>query len=156
MSHPSLSCIWRETNFFKKAHSTTIEWFKIISIWTMWLKLWRITCSSSGRTPNVDMTCPTKLSVKTDAHTEISCQVLSKTFAKITWFHNGHPISNQRKSHVTVDRKSCDQTLKIKFAKTSDGGHYTCQVANSNGTINKTCVLDVQGKSALFELICLL
>lgn len=98
----------------------------------------------------MDITCP-KLPVKTDAHTEIACEVLSKTFAKITWFHNGQPISEQRKSHVTVDRKSCYQTLKIKFVKTSDGGNYTCKVANSNGTVNKTCALDVKGKSSLVD-----
>lgn len=98
----------------------------------------------------MDITCP-KLPVKTDARTEIACEVLSKTFAKITWFHNGQPISEQRKSHVTVDRKSCYQTLKIKFVKTSDGGNYTCKVANSNGTVNKTCGLDVKGKSSLVD-----
>jgi len=70
--------------------------------------------------------------------------VHSNTFAKITWFHNGQPISDQGKSHVTVDGKSCYQTLKIKFAKTSDGGNYTCQVSNSDGVVNKTCVLDVK------------
>ncbi|XP_020626105.1 contactin-4-like isoform X3 [Orbicella faveolata] len=96
-----------------------------------------------GGTPNVDMTCP-KLPIKMDAHTEIACEVLSKTFANITWFHNRQPISKQRKSHVTVDRKSCYQTLKIKFVTTSDGGNYTCQVANANGNVNKTCVLDVK------------
>ena len=96
------------------------------------------------------MTCP-KQFVKADAHTEISCEVHSNTFAKINWFHNGQPISDQGKSHVTVDGKSCYQTLKIKFAKTSDGGNYTCQVANFDGVVNKTCVLDVKSKSLLVD-----
>lgn len=99
-----------------------------------------------GETPTVDMTCP-KLPIKTDAHTAIACKVLSKTFAKITWFHNAQAISEQRKSHVRADRKSCEQTLKIKFAMTSDGGNYTCQVANANATVNKTCFLDVKAPS---------
>ena len=98
----------------------------------------------------MDMTCP-KLPVKMDEHTEIACEVLSKTFAKITWFHNAQPISEQRTSHVRVDRKSCDQTLKIKFAMTSDGGNYTCQVANAVATVKKTCFLHVKGKSSLAD-----
>ncbi|KAL9957863.1 hypothetical protein ACROYT_G034813 [Oculina patagonica] len=93
--------------------------------------------------PKVDLTCPS-LPVKMDGRTEIVCEVLSGTFAKITWFHNGQPISDQIKSHVTVDWKTCNQTLKIKFAKTSDRGKYTCQVANTVGTVNKTCALDVK------------
>ena len=97
------------------------------------------------------MICP-KQSIKLDAHTEIACEVLSKTFAKITWFHNGQPISKQGKRHVKVDRKSCHQTLKIKFAKTNDGGNYTCQVANAMGKVTKACVLDVKGKSSLVDV----
>ena len=98
----------------------------------------------------MDMTCP-RVPVKTDWYTEITCEVLSKTFAKIIWFHNGKPISEQKKSHVKVDRESCNQTLKIRFARTSDGGNYTCQVANANGNVNKTCFLDVKGKSSLVD-----
>ena len=94
----------------------------------------------------MNVTCP-KLPIKTDAHAEITCEVLSKTFDKITWFHNGQLISKQGKSHVKVNKKSCHQTLKIKFAKTSDAGNYTCQVANASRKVNKTCVLDVKGKS---------
>jgi len=97
------------------------------------------------------MICP-KQSIKLDAHTEIACEVLSKTFAKITWFHNGQPISRQKKRHVKVDRKSCHQTLKIKFATSKDGGKYMCQVTNAKGQVNKTCVLNVKGKPSLFDV----
>ena len=99
----------------------------------------------------MDMTCP-KQPIKMDAHIEITCKVLSKTFDKITWFHNGQPISKQGKNHVKVDRKSCHQILKIKVAKTSDGGNYTCQVANDSRKVNKTCVLEVEGKSSLVDV----
>ena len=115
-----------------------------------YVKLWHISCFPSAGTPTVDMNCP-KLPIKRDAHTAIACKVLSKTSAKITWFHNAQPISEQKWSHVRVDRKSCGQTLKITFAKTSDSGNYTCQVANANATVNKTCVLDVKGKSSLID-----
>ena len=96
------------------------------------------------------MNCP-KLPIKPDARTAITCEVLSKTSAKITWFHNAQPISEQKKSHVRVDTESCNQTLKITFAKTSDSGNYICQVSNANATVNKTCVLDVKGKSSLID-----
>ncbi|KAJ7373201.1 calcium ion binding [Desmophyllum pertusum] len=96
-----------------------------------------------GLAPNVTITCPTR-AVKLDARTEIVCRVLSRTFAKITWFHNGQPISDQRQSHVTVDSLTCNQTLKIKFAKTIDGGNYTCQVTNSNVTVKQTCSIEVK------------
>lgn len=98
----------------------------------------------------MDITCP-NLPVKMDAHTEIVCDVISSTFAKITWFHNGQLISDQHRSHVMVDWKTCNQTLKIKFAKNSDRGKYTCQVANTDGIVNKTCLLDVKGKSSFID-----
>lgn len=96
-----------------------------------------------GGTPTVDMTCP-EVHIKTDSHTSITCKVLSKSFDKITWFHNAKPISEQKESHMRVDRKSCNQTLNIKNAMTRDGGNYTCQVVNANATVHKTCFLDVK------------
>ena len=91
------------------------------------------------------MICPNS-PVRIDAHTEIVCEVHSITFAKITWFHDGQPISKQRRHHVVADWKTCNQTLKIKFAKTTDSGKYTCQVANISATVSKTCNLEVKGK----------
>ena len=108
------------------------------------------TCFPSGGTPTVDMTCP-EVHIKTDSHTSITCKVLSKSFDKITWFHNAKPISEQKESHKRVDRKSCNQTLNIKNAMTRDGGNYTCQVVNANATVHKTCFLDVKGKSSLVD-----
>ena len=37
------------------------------------------------------------------------------------------------------DRKTCNQTLKIKHAGANDNGNYTCVVVNSVGEVKKTC-----------------
>lgn len=103
---------------------------------------------SPGLAPTVKMTC-SKVPVTMDARTELECEVTSSTFAKIAWFYNGRPLSDgdPYKSHLTVDGKSCNQTLKINFAKTRDSGNYTCHVANTNGSTTKTCLLEVKGKA---------
>ncbi|XP_074627643.1 uncharacterized protein LOC141885709 isoform X3 [Acropora palmata] len=88
------------------------------------------------------MKCPS--AVKRDATAEISCKVMSKTFAVISWFYNGQPIKQLGKSHLKIDSLSCQQILKIKFAMSSDGGNYTCTVTNINSTITKTCHLVVK------------
>ncbi|XP_015761307.1 PREDICTED: fibroblast growth factor receptor 2-like isoform X2 [Acropora digitifera] len=92
--------------------------------------------------PEVHMKCPSV--VKRDATAEISCKVMSKTFAVISWFYNGQPIKQLGKSHLKIDSLSCQQRLKIKFAMSSDSGNYTCTVTNTNSTITKTCHLVVK------------
>jgi len=96
-----------------------------------------------GSVPNVKITCP-KMAVKMDVRTEITCKVISNTFASIAWFFNGRPITGPLKNHVTADTLTCNQTLKIKFAKLSDGGNYTCRVANRDGNTTKACFLQVE------------
>lgn len=90
----------------------------------------------------VHMKCPS--AVKRDATAEISCKVMSKAFAVISWFYNGQPIKQLGKSHLKIDSLSCQQRLKIKLAMTSDSGKYTCNVTNINSTITKTCHLVVK------------
>ena len=97
----------------------------------------------SGLVPNVTLNCPI-LAVPMDTRTEIICDVTSSSFALIKWFYNEQAIS---KSSAKVDTRSCNQTLKIKHAKTSDGGNYTCQVSNSHGSVTKSCRLKVKGKA---------
>ena len=83
-----------------------------------------------------------------DTRTEITCEVISSSYANITWYHNGQLISHKKKHkyNVKVDRKTCDQTLKIKHAGAKDNGKYTCVVVNSVGEVNKTCSLVVKGE----------
>lgn len=50
-----------------------------------------------------------------------------------------------------ADWKTCNQTLKIKFARTTDSGKYTCQVADISATVNKTCNLHVKGKYSVID-----
>lgn len=95
-----------------------------------------------GPEPIVNISCPQL--TKLDEKAEIKCKVLSKTFANIEWFYNGQPINGLQKSHVTAESLSCNQILKITFAKSSDSGNYTCQVTNANGSVKKTCALEVK------------
>ena len=73
---------------------------------------------------------------------EITCAVMSRSFALIAWLYNGEPID---KPHVNTESLSCHQKLKIKYAMTSDSGNYTCQVTNTNGSVTNACLLKVKG-----------
>ena len=90
-----------------------------------------------------------------DTRTEITCEVISSSYANITWYHNGQLISHKKKhnNYVKADRKTCDQTLKIKHAGTNDNGHYTCVVVNGDGEVNKTCRLVVEGEKYAMMMI---
>ena len=83
-----------------------------------------------------------------DTRAEVTCEVISSSYANITWYHNGQLISHKKKhkSHIKADRKTCNQTLKIKRAGTNDNGNYTCVVVNSVGEVKKTCPLVVKGE----------
>ena len=96
--------------------------------------------------PKVTCLAPSQ-TVHLDANVQIECEVISSTYANITWFHNGKSLSEKNKSFVKIDRLSCGQTLKIKFAGREDRGQYTCAATNKFGTVNKTCSLDVRGKA---------
>ena len=91
--------------------------------------------------------------VMMDTRTEITCEVISSSYANITWYHNGQLISHKKKYNVKADRKTCDQTLKIKHAGTNDNGHYTCVVVNSVGEVKKTCPLVVIGEKYVMMMI---
>ena len=88
-----------------------------------------------------------------DTRTEVTCEVISSSYANITWYHNGQLISHKKKYNVTANRKTCDQTLKIKHAGTNDNGHYTCVVVNSVGEVKKTCPLVVIGEKYAMMMI---
>ena len=88
-----------------------------------------------------------------DTRTEITCEVISSSYANITWYHNGQLISHKKKYNVTADRKTCDQTLKIKYAGANDNGNYTCVVVNSVGEETKTCPLVVKGEKYAMMMI---
>ncbi|XP_044183175.1 peroxidasin homolog pxn-1-like isoform X2 [Acropora millepora] len=90
----------------------------------------------------VNMKCPS--AVKIDATVEISCEVMSKTFAVISWFYNGEQIKQLENTHAKSDSLSCQQKLKIKYAMSKNSGNYTCTVTNINSTITKTCPLVVK------------
>lgn len=98
----------------------------------------------TGSELKVHMTCPSV--VQRDATVEISCEVMSKTFAVIAWFYNGQQTKQLGKTHVKIDNLSCQQKLKIKHAMTTDSGNYTCTVTNDTSTITKTCHLEVKGR----------
>ena len=51
------------------------------------------------------------------------------------------------------DRKTCNQTLKIKHAGANDNGNYTCVVVNSVGEKTKTCSLEVKGEKYAMMMI---
>ena len=114
-----------------------------VNLEVLWKVIWLTAFSNpSGLVPNVKLTCPRNAVM--DTRTELTCNVMSSTFATIKWFYNGQAIT---KRHVTVDIRSCNQTLKIKYAKTTDGGNYTCQVTNSEGSVTTSCLLEVKGKA---------
>ena len=94
--------------------------------------------------PKVTCLTPSQ-TVYLDANVQIECGVISSTYANITWLHNGKSLSEKKKSLVKIDRLSCGQTLKIKFAGRDDRGKYTCAATNKFGTVNKTCSLNVTG-----------
>lgn len=94
--------------------------------------------------PQVTCLRPWRQSVHLDAHVQIECEVISGTFANITWFHNGTSLSELKKSFVTIDKRSCGQTLKIRYASSHDEGKYTCAATNKFGTVNKTCSLHIK------------
>ena len=91
--------------------------------------------------------------VMMDTRTEVTCEVISSSYANITWYHNGQLISHKKKYNVKVDRKTCDQTLKIKHAGANDNGNYTCVVVNSVGEETKTCPLVVKGEKYAMMMI---
>ena len=94
--------------------------------------------------PKVTCLTPSQ-TVYLDANVQIECGVISSTYANITWLHNGKSLSEKKKSFVKINRLSCGQTLKIKFAGREDGGKYTCVATNKFGTVNKTCSLNFRG-----------
>ncbi|XP_068689307.1 neural cell adhesion molecule 2-like isoform X1 [Montipora foliosa] len=98
--------------------------------------------NQTGPEPVVLMTCP--YSVETDMTVEITCAVMSRSFALIAWLYNGEPIDNP---FLKTESLTCHQKLKIKYAMTSDSGNYTCQVTNTNGSVTKACLLKVKGKN---------
>lgn len=91
--------------------------------------------------------------VMMDTRTEITCEVISSSYANITWYHNGQLISHKKKYNVKADRKTCDQTLKIKHAGANDNGNYTCVVVNSVGEETKTCSFVVKGEKNAMMMI---
>lgn len=67
---------------------------------------------------------------------QLSCQAVARPPPQVTWYKDGAKLSR-------------DESLLIPEVMPSDSGRYDCSVRNRAGSINRTYVINVDGKCKL-------
>ncbi|XP_051885753.1 coiled-coil domain-containing protein 141 [Pristis pectinata] len=104
------------------------------------------TCNLACTTPNF-CKLMSNVSVVEGSPVTLEIEVTGLPEPTLTWYKNGQKLTTDQ--HLKISRKEGKHILYIEKVSDKDAGIYAVQAKNSNGAINSSAILQVQGNCHL-------